>query len=158
MELVEFKSGFKNKITKKNFDKERGKCKDTGKICKDYWKLFLEKRKKEIDELVLNIRIKAVESYIILEKLIFPRCRPSELQMRLKFLVVIDVDSVDGMEDTLADLAGITEVNDNPYASIKKSLRRLTNCKDINGNQYFYDNVEVLSVMDFQNHLRLLKN
>ena len=45
IELVEFKSGFKNKITKKNFDRERGKCPKTQEICKDYWKLFEKKRK-----------------------------------------------------------------------------------------------------------------
>lgn len=158
IELVEFKSGFKNKITKKNFDRERGKCPETKKICKDYWKLFAEKRKKEVDELILNIRIKAVESYITLEKHIFPSCPPSEIPMSLKFLVVIDEDGVDGMEDTLAELAGAKKVKNNPYTSIRKSLRRLVACRDKDGNQYFYDNVEVLSVVDFQNHLRLLKN
>lgn len=48
IELVEFKSGFKNKVTKKNFDKERGKCPKTQEICEDYWKLFFDKRKKEV--------------------------------------------------------------------------------------------------------------
>lgn len=158
IELVEFKSGFKNKLTKKNFDKERGKCPKTQEICEDYWKLFFDKRKKEVDELILNIRIKAVESYITLEKHIFPSCPPSEIPMSLKFLVVIDEDGVDGMEDTLAELAGAKKVKNNPYTSIRKSLRRLVACRDKDGNQYFYDNVEVLSVMDFQNHLRLLKN
>lgn len=158
IELVEFKSGFKNKLTKKNFDKERGKCPKTKEICEDYWKLFFDKRKKEGDELILNIRIKAVESYITLEKHIFPSCPPSEIPMSLKFLVVIDEDGVDGMEDTLAELAGAKKVKNNPYTSIRKSLRRLVVCRDKDGNQYFYDNVEVLSVMDFQNHLRLLKN
>lgn len=158
IELVEFKSGFKNKITKKNFDRERGKCPETEKICEDYWKLFAEKRKKEVDELILNIRIKAVESYITLEKHIFPSCPPSEIPMSLKFLVVIDEDGVDGMEDTLAELAGTKKVKNNPYTSIRKSLQRLVACRDKDGNQYFYDNVEVLSVMDFQNHLRILKN
>ena len=115
MELVEFKSGFKNKVTKENFDKERGKCPKTKEICTDYWDLFLKNRKKEVDELVLNIRIKAVESYITLEKNIFPRCPPSEAPMKVEFLVVIDEDSVDEMEDALADLAGVAEVKDNAF-------------------------------------------
>ena len=158
IELVEFKSGFKNKITKKNFDRERGKCPKTQEICKDYWKLFADKRKREVDELILNIRIKAVESYITLEKHIFPSCQPSDVPLSLKFLVVIDEDGVDGIEDTLAELAGDKKANNNPYTSIRNSLLRLVNCRYKDENQYLYDNVEVLSVMDFQNHLRLLKN
>ena len=156
VELVEFKSGFKNKITKKNFDVEQARCRDADKICTDYWRLFSEKRKKEINELVQNIRIKAIESYITLEKFIFPCCQSSEAKFQLKFLVVIDADSIDGMEETLAELAGISSSQDNPYTSIKKSLRRLVNCVDINENPYFYDDINVLSVMDFQNYLNLL--
>ena len=158
VELVEFKAGFKNKVTKKNFDKERGKCPKTKEICEDYWKLFFDKRKKEVDELVLNIRIKAVESYITLEKNIFPLCRSSEVPTNLEFWVVIDEDSVDEMEDTLADLAGVAEVKDNAYFSIRRSLKRFVHCHDTNGNSYFYDNIKVLSVMDFQHYLHLLKN
>lgn len=111
-----------------------------------------------MDELVLNIRIKAIESYITLEKFIFPCCRPSEVHMELRFLVVIDEDSVEGMEDTLADLAGAAKVKDNAYFSIRKSLKRLIHCQDKSGNQYFYDDVKVLSVTDFESYLRLLKN
>ena len=158
IELVEFKSGFKNKITKENFNTERGKCPKVGEICEDYWKLFFDKRKKELNELILSIRIKTVESYITLEKIIFPCCRSSYEAMSLQFLVVIDEDSVDGMEDTLADLAGVSKVKDNAYSSIRTSLKRFIHCKDNSGNQYFYDDVKVLSVTDFKNHLRLLKN
>lgn len=158
IELVEFKSGFKNKITKENFNTEQGKCKKVGEICEDYWKLFFDKRKKEVNELILSIRIKAVESYITLEKIIFPRCKLSSEPMHLNFWVVIDEDSVDGLEDTLADLAGVPEIKDNTYSSIRKSLKRLIHCQDINGNQYFYDDIKVLSVADFKSHLELLKN
>ena len=158
IELVEFKSGFKNKITKENFNTERGKCQKIGEICEDYWKLFFDKRKKEVNELILSIRIKAVESYITLEKIIFPCCRLSDEPMCLQFLVVIDEDSVDGIEDTLADLAGVPEIKDNAYTSIRKSLKRLIRCQDMRGNQYFYDDIKVLSVTDFENYLHLLKN
>ena len=38
VELVEFKSGFKQRITKHNFDPRQGRCKDTDKVCDEYWK------------------------------------------------------------------------------------------------------------------------
>lgn len=63
----------------------------------------------ENDELVASIRTKAIESYITLEKHVFPLCRDSDGQKRLRYVAVIDADSVDGIEDTLADLAGGNE-------------------------------------------------
>ena len=42
-------------ITKENFNTERGKCQKIGEICEDYWKLFFDKRKKEVNELILSI-------------------------------------------------------------------------------------------------------
>ena len=41
-QLVEFKSGFKQRITKNKFDPERGQCKYREEICEDYWNLFWE--------------------------------------------------------------------------------------------------------------------
>ena len=155
IQLVEFKSGFKNKITRENFKESEGKCLKLGTTCEDYWKLFWANRKKEINELTLIIRMKAIESYITLEKKIFQGYRPFDQAFRLQFCVVIDEDSVDGMEETLAELSGRSETTGNPYASIKASLKRYINCRDCSGTPYFYDEVKVLSVTDFENYLRL---
>lgn len=38
--LIEFKSGFKKKITKQNFDVEKATCEYKDGICFDYWNLF----------------------------------------------------------------------------------------------------------------------
>lgn len=102
-----------------------------------------------------TLRMKAIESYITLEKKIFQGCRPFDQAFRLQFCVVIDEDSVDGMEETLAELSGRSETTGNPYASIKASLKRYINCRDCSGTPYFYDEVKVLSVTDFENYLRL---
>lgn len=105
VELVEFKSGFKQRITKNNFDEEKGRCPDANKVCNQYWALFFKNQQKEIHELISSIRFKAFESYVTLEKQILPKCQQADIHIPLKFVVVIDEDEVDNMEDTLAGLA-----------------------------------------------------
>lgn len=158
VELVEFKSGFKQRITKQKFDSDKGTCKKANppEICADYWNTFWELQDKKRGELLESIRSKAIESYILLEKHILPICE--ELQdgqkMQLVFTVVVDEDGVDGIEDTLAELAEVEPETDNSLTSIRQSLKRLVNRQDIRGNHYFYDRVEVLSAKDFANRLR----
>lgn len=156
VELIEFKSGFKRKITKSNFDKERGWCKYGERVCDQYWKLFFKEQKKEIDELISSIRFKAIESYITLEKQIFPKCQQSNAHVSLKFVVVIDADDVENMEDTLAELTDKPNVRDNHFSAIRSALKRLIGQRDTNGNAYYYDDVDVLSASDFSNYLHLL--
>ncbi|WP_394961190.1 hypothetical protein [Candidatus Allofournierella merdavium] len=155
VEMIEFKSGFKQRITKQNFDEEKAKCPHSKEVCQDYWDLFFKNQKSNINALIASIRDKAVESYITLEKHIFPRCNPSDAHKRLKLIVVIDDNGIDSMEDTLADLAGVSNVSNNPFSSIRQSLQRVKNCSDVNGNAYFYDDIEVMSAKDFKNHLHL---
>ena len=65
------------------------------------------------------------------------------------------------MEDTYSELAGNTDAEntaakDNHFSAIRSALRRLTNQHDANGNDYFYDRIEVLSVQDYLNKLKLM--
>lgn len=159
VELIEFKSGFKQRVTKYNFDPEKGKCNVLGQVCDDYWKLFYENQKRKISELVSSIRFKAIESYITLEKQVFPLCQEVATSLPLNFVVVIDEDEIDSIEDTYSELAGNTDTEntsakDNPFSAIRSALRRLTKLKDSKGKAYFYDRIEVLSVQDYLNKLK----
>lgn len=163
VELVEFKSGFKQRITKHNFDPAQGRCPDpdVNRVCEDYWKLFFKNQKTNISQLISSIRNKAVESYVTLEKQVFPHCKDSGKSIQLKLVVVIDEDEIDSIEDTYSGLAGNTEIEsasakDNHFSAIRCALRRLTNQHDANGNTYFYDCIEVLSVQDYLNKLKLM--
>ena len=158
MELVEYKSGFKQRITKNNFDPAKGRCPDPdmNRVCEDYWKLFFKNQQTNISELISSIRNKAIESYISLEKQVFPRCQDSCRPMRLKLVVVIDEDGIDSMEDTYAELAGNNNAEDNHFSAIKNALQRLVNHRDAEGNAYFYDCIEVISVQDYLNKLKLM--
>lgn len=155
VEFIEFKSGFKRKINKNNFDEGKAKCEDTDRVCKKYWRLFFNEQKKERSELISSIRLKAIESYITLEKHILPKCQQNDGLCPLIFTVVIDEDAVEVMEDTLAEVAGAKEIEGNPFSEIRSSLQRLTDNRDANGKAYFYDSIEVLSAVDFQNRLQL---
>ena len=162
VELVEYKSGFKQRITKHNFDPAKGRCPDPSvdRVCEDYWKLFFKNQRTNIDELISSIRNKAVESYITLEKQVFPRCQDAGRPIQLKLVVVIDEDEIDSIEDTYSGLAGNsdednTAAKDNHFSSIRSALRRLVKQHDAEGNDYYYDTVDVISVQDYLNKLKL---
>lgn len=70
LHLVEFKTGFYQKVRKRrsDFNEEIAKCKHLGAICDDYWKQFTERQDKEIEILLDSLKLKAIETYIFLEK------------------------------------------------------------------------------------------
>lgn len=154
VELVEYKSGFKQRITKYNFNSQKGRCQYSNMVCNDYWKLFFKNQQTNISELISSIRNKAVESYITLEKKVFPLCQNIDSSMQLKLIVVIDEDEIDSIEDTYSELAGNTVAKDNHFSAIKSALRRLIKQNDACGNAYFYDCIEVLSVQDYLNKIK----
>lgn len=154
MELIEYKSGFKQRITKYNFDSEKGRCPNANKVCEDYWELFFKNQQTNISELISSIRNKAVESYVTLEKKVFPRCKNTDSPIQLNFIVVIDEDEINSIEDTYSELAGNTFAEGNHISAIQSALRRLKNQKDACGNDYFYDCIEVFSAQDYLNRLK----
>ena len=105
---------------------------------------------KEIEELKSSIRLKAIESYIILEKDILPECEEQAKQRRIKFIAVIDADDVDAMEETLSELAGGKDNQENSISSLKQSLGRL---RSDDRKSYYYDDIEVYTPHEFQLHL-----
>ena len=65
-------------------------------------------------------------------------------------------DPVEGIEDTYSELAKNAEMDENHFTAVRNALRRLTNLQDATGKIYFYDSVEVLSVQDYMNKLKLM--
>lgn len=149
--LVEFKSGFRDKIGKENFDKEKAKCEAIGGICEDYWKLYSKLRKAQTHELYDSIRAKALEGLFTLEKQILPLCEDSPCPIRLFYVVVIDANPTDKMEDILTDLGTQKQPDKttNPLTRIHNALNRLTGIQDASGNTYSYDEIEVLSPEEY---------
>ncbi len=151
VELIEFKSGFKKRITKETFDEKKAICDYLGDSCTEYWSLFFKNQKAETDELITSIRFKAIESYLLLEKKILQCCSEVDNNNKIKvnLIIVIDENEIDNMEDTLAELSGITIEQNNCFASIRKSLKRVQVQQDANGNDYFYDHIDVVSPEEF---------
>lgn len=152
--FIEFKSGFRKKITKQNFNEEEGRCEAIQAVCNEYWDLFFKKQEKETSELIASIRFKALESYLTLKKQLLPRCQDAPQPISVIFTAVIDGDAVESMVDTLAELSGRGEATDTSAAKVKKALSRLAGLQDAEGNIYCYDKVEVLSARDYENQLR----
>ncbi len=149
--FVEFKTGFKKKITTKNFDIEKATCSYKGDICRDYWDLFSKTQKKETEQLIDSIRDKAIESYITLEKKLAPHFIDLDetQKYRLVFIAVIDENEIDNMEATLGDLCSKDSISNNCFSDIRKSLQRCLNQRDVCGHDYYYDEIKVMSSSDF---------
>ena len=154
VEFVEFKMGFKRKITRATLDDSKLKCpKFTGVTCSEYGELLLKLGEKEVDELFASIRLKAIESYVTLDKKILPCCIESGERKNnsLFYCVVID-DYIDVMEDTL-NMVADEESEDNSVTRIRNGLSRLRNHVDAEGMDYLYDEINVFSPDEFKMHL-----
>lgn len=145
--LVEYKSGFKEKITRDNYANDyRSRCPETQSVCKDYWDLFFKLRDGEKKELISNLKLKALDTYVTLEKNIFPNCDDTPKGKKLRLIIVIDADDVDDMEDALSDLSRKPTSKNNYFTKIKDALSRFKLREDAFGNKYLYDSIEVYSV------------
>ncbi len=184
--LVEFKSGFRQNITKNNFDvtkmtcprfeskcsevngeecsefkildvketicrKTGSKCYKSVDYCTDYGNLFLKMQIANKEELRQNIRMKVIETYITLEKEIFPKCNLLDNECKLNLIIVIDGNGDDANVAILEDLSG-KKVDDteNDFINLKKSLAKYVNNKDCIGNSYYYDTIQIMNPSQFK--------
>lgn len=184
--LVEFKSGFRHRISKKNYDptlmtcprfkaecskinnekcsefevlgvketicsKTGDKCIKALDYCFDYGNLFLKKQISNKEELKQNIRMKVIETFITLEKEIFPKCQLLAHKCKLNLIVVIDGNGDNENVAILEDLS-CKKVDDkeNDFINLKKSLAKYVNKKDCTGNDYYYDTIQVMNRTEFK--------
>lgn len=155
IQFIEFKTGFKDKITREGYAKsELAICERTGEICEWYWGEFFKRRDKEKEELISSLKIKALDTYLIFDKRIFPSCDdyPAK-KVNLRLIIVLDVDPLENMEETLEELAGKEASNENWVRKVKQSLKRFLREKDAQGQDYLYDCVEVYSVQEYYKFL-----
>lgn len=152
--FVEFKSGFRKKISRRNFDEEKACCEAIQAVCNEYWNLFFKNQEKETSELIASIRFKALESYLTLEKQLLPHCPDAPQPIPVIFTAVIDGDAIENMVDTLTELSGKRGTKNTSIAKVRKALNRLAGLQDADGNVYCYDKIEVLSARDYKNQLQ----
>lgn len=159
--FVEFKTGFKKKITKENFDDTLAECPKTKRLCEDYKNWFFEMQRRKQKELSTSIKFKAIESYITLEKQILPMCDCAENGCKVKLIIVIDEkDDEDEYESDLWDLSGKYSPTNkvkciNCFKTISDSLQGYKGKRDKQSPpcDYFYDDIQVLSVKKFEKFL-----
>lgn len=155
IELIEYKSGFADKISVDKYNPDRVKCPThTGESCEEYWKIVCDNRKKDKEILKNNIKLKAVESYITLEKCVFPHCENATGPQEIKLTVVIDVDPMEEEVKIFSDLSG-TECDraTEMISSIKESLSRFLLKTDVKGNVYYYDSIDVVGAKTYYKRL-----
>lgn len=149
LHLVEFKTGFYQEVRRDspNFDPKKGCCPHITNeeyVCPEYWDEFTKRQDREIDILLDSLKLKAVESYLFLEKQIgFVKDKLEKGKILLH--IVTDENGIDGMETAMEDLVS----ESNTKSRVKSSLHRFMNRTDINGNVYCYDNIDVYNGESF---------
>lgn len=118
---------------------------------------FSKSQDKETKELKASIKFKAIESYIMLEKQIFPLCDCDlERPYKIELIVVIDEEEIEDYENTLYELSSekipSNADKNNIFHSLKESLKNYCDQKDKQSppNDYFYDKIQVLSAKKFE--------
>ena len=157
IEFIEFKSGFKQKITKNKLRDTKAKCdeyfKMTGHlhVCKTFWELFFKNQNRERKILIESIRLKSIESYMSLEKKVLNTCDDlnNQKKIKVKFTIVIDEDGIDNYEKVLGEISNKPAPKENCFTLIEESLKRIKNQNDSSGQDYLYDEISVLSTKDF---------
>ena len=145
--FIEFKQGFKKKITKENFDKEKMTCKDDKTFfCHFYKDVFFENKRLETEDLKSNLLLKAAESYTLFEKNILPQCNATGKKIKLNLIVVMD-----GNADEELEFESGGKQQSNIFYSVQESLKsHFSLQKDQSGHDFYYDRIEVYSAKSFK--------
>lgn len=153
LHLVEFKTGFYQKIQKgrSDFNEITAKCDAIDSICDKYWNEFTKRQKKERQILFDSLKLKALETYLFLEKKIgFVKNKADSGRVILN--IVIDENGIDGMEIALSDLANKNDSRNR----VQDSMNRFQNQRDINDDIYCYDEINVYSNVGFSSIINTL--
>ena len=157
IELVEYKTGFRDIIDINNYDPSKARCPKHNEACEDVYKWVCKNRRQEKDNLLLNIRLKALESIITLKKRIFPQCNQVQ-SIPINLTVVIDANPTDEEEKILGELSndsGFTSNDSNPLDVIKQSLSRYNSVSDEDGKTFLFNSIEVLGSQSYLSRITI---
>ena len=132
--LIEFKRGLFSLLTKENRTKDEAKKAD-----------------EKFEEMKSSVRMKALESYVTLERAFFPFCKDAvDNGTRLFFWLVIDSGPISGMEHMLS-----LKKFPKPPPQIGDALRRFQQSMTVDGNSkpYIYDCIEVMYASEFDRRM-----
>lgn len=146
--LVEFKTGFKRRITRENFNNAYAACEHTPNVtCEHFKELIIKVGDLEQEILKDSLKMKALESYMTLEKWIFKECNLERNRVAINLIFVTDAPSDDIMMPSSS-----TSTNAS-LQFLEDSLSRFRIKKDFQKKKHLYDTVQVLSPKTFQNRI-----
>ena len=125
--LIEFKSGFEDKVNKNTFkkslyeeskhcDKDKKDCQKLIAFLSDYYQLFYEKRKSQKHELIYSLKLKLYDVVFFVKNSIFPYCIQKRKDIEIIYIIVVDSLYIESRENT------ISGVNKNSILTPEKSV------------------------------------
>lgn len=155
IDLIEFKTGFRRNTTKENWDPKESKCyRDSTIDCEPFQDLFLKNVELELKVLRDSIRNKAIDSYITWDKCIMSQISIDH-PIVLNYIVVIDGDDTDRIEDILSSVANKKAPRTNELARLKQSLSKYAGNKSPNKAPYGFNSINVYTFREYQQQLKV---
>lgn len=151
--LIEYKTGFKDKM-KVQLDPKLAVCdKISGnKVeCTDVFDALASVRKKDKELLKQSIKTKAIDSWTILEKMIFPKCSCKN-EVKVVYSVVVDVNPPDGEMAIMEKMS--KQDSGSQLSAIKDSLKKYILTSD-DGDNLLFDDIKVYSSNEYQSIINL---
>lgn len=145
--FIEFKSGFVDKINK-NYISSKYSCENCNTLEKKHFDLLCTLRAKVKKELTTNVQLKIIESLYVFKDVILPNCADTTNEFDVNFTLVFEsgeIDPLDELEIGMESLANIETKN-----KLSESLRKYQ-CQDINRNKLFFEKINVMSNLEFNN-------
>ena len=154
IEFVEYKTGIRQKITTSNFDDKLIPVSLTQTEKDEYKEMLIERSEFSHKYLLECIKLKAVESYVLFEKKVI---LDSHLQFdRDKFFIrLIIVHDDGGISSNIDILGSLSKGHQQSELSrtISSSLCRYRKQEDANSNKYYYDDIKVVSAIEYKNRI-----
>lgn len=156
--FVEYKSGFRDKITVQNLRRPVECRQHPETLCTEFYEFYGDARNKAKGALIFALEMKAIESYVFLQQCILPLIVESGDKIPLILHIVIDIDPVERMIEIQKGVLTKKESKNINIEKINDSLRRLKNCFKPSNDDYYFDEVKVWSSSEYGIYLSNLLN
>ncbi|MBQ7115004.1 MAG: hypothetical protein IJN94_01160 [Clostridia bacterium] len=165
--LFEFKRGFEQIINPNNFDIKKWLCpnqelcrKDGSNdpiYCNEGAGYFKENQRLKLNELKFSLHGKLLETHTVLHRYILPKCKHSNVTYTVWFVAVVDKINMplEETQDILNSISGKEDCETNTIQDLRTSFSKFKRCGE-DSNPLFYDKIEVWSIDEFEEKIKLL--
>ncbi len=163
--LIEFKTGFEDKIDKTTFSidklKEMVFCEENEKTCgklsdftSEYFKQFGDLRKAQKNELISILKIKLYDSLFFINNVVLPQCVQDRNTISIEYVIVVDSEYTENKENTIKEIKNFKITTASENILIESKIRAILKTQDKNNIPICND----IKVVNNEHFNELIKN